>query len=143
MIQGMGWKAPTLFKTDVIMKNRRWYILLILAVVTAVVWFIYGVQQPDPMSYGAAVDLGGNAEAKPARYYVKLEYKAPQTIAIQYDTLPGIPSPHPARVQINEVFFHEGLYVYQGKPTQFFYGSIVHQLDSTGTLYRVHSIKML
>lgn len=95
------------------------------------------------MAYSTAIDLGGNDKVKAARYYVQLEYKAPQTKVIQYDTLPGIPSPHPATVQVNETFFHQGLYVWKGKPTEDFYGSIIEKLDSTGTLYRVVSVKLL
>lgn len=121
---------------------KRWYYLAGVAVVAAIAYYAYYSQQPDPTAYGTAIELPTKSTDKARWYWVEFEYKALVEFDVHYDTIQGLPAPHPAKVIVPQIFVHSGSYIYAGKPNEDFYKSIIEKIDSNGVLYRKLSIKM-
>lgn len=119
---------------------KKWYYLLGLGAFFLLGYAVYNYTKSEPLSYGQSIDLA-NGEGKSYMYFVKLEYKVKDTVKVQYDTIQGIPGPHPAYVVVNEIKYHQGAYNWSGKPTNKLDYAIVKTLDPKGVFYRRISIK--
>lgn len=122
---------------------KNWYYLAGLAVVTALMYYIYGSkEQAEPISYEKAIDLTVEETAKNSYFYlVKLEYKTKEKIPVQFEKVTGLPEPPPGFVEIDKISYHEGVYKWSGKPFKAFYDAIIQTIDTTAVFYRKIDIR--
>lgn len=128
------------------MRNKVIFFLAGAAVATAVYLVIPDTKsnaQLEPVAFGTSIDLNQHSPGKAYEYIIELEYKTPTRVDVQYDTISGIPAPHPGHVIIPEIKYHIGRYWWRGKTTPSFDRSIIEKIDSSAILHRRISIRML
>lgn len=123
--------------------KRVYYLVALAAAAIALVFFVAKTNQSSKEStYGEAVVLS-NGKGKAYNYLIEIEYKVPDTIQVQYDTIQGVPGPHPAYVVVGTTKYHKDVYNWAGKPTEKLDSFILSRIAPSGSFYRRISIRKL